>query len=172
MQNRKQQNIGFVHQLDIVDPRGRVIDSTPPVCNRIPQDGLAFLIQAPFGDTAPITNFYCGLFTNNFVPTDSTTSADIPVAMGEFTQYDESARPIWQRTFVPFNQYQNQASPAIFTPSQEATVYGSFLVSSATKGGNTGLLLSVARFSTAKELTQGNETRLRISLVYLPTNVI
>jgi len=164
-------SIGFIHDLEIVDAKGRVIHRER-VCNLIPQDGLAFLIQSPFGDTAPITNFYCGLFTNNYVPTDATGAADIPVNMGEFVQYSETTRPIWENVFVPYGQYTNENDPAVFTPEADASVYGSFLVSSATKGGNSGLLLSVARFSTVKALSTGNAARLRASLTYIPTDVL
>lgn len=168
----QQQHVGFVHQLDILDANGQIIDRQPPICNRVPQDGIAFLIQSPFGDTAPIPNFYCGLFVNNYVPTDNTTAADIPSVMGEFTQYSETTRPVWERTFTPFNQYDNNLDSALFTPTQDSLVYGSFLVSSATKGSNSGLIISAARYTTAKQLTTGNEVRLRISLVYLPTNTL
>lgn len=163
--------VGFVHELEILDSQGTVIERER-VCNRIPQDGLAFLIQTPFGDTPPIANFYCGLFTNNFVPTNGTTAADIPVNMGEFVQYTETSRPIWDRTFVPYGQYTNNDSPAVFTPTTDASVYGSFVVSSPTKGGSDGLLISVARFNTTKAITAGNEARLRTSLTYLPTDII
>lgn len=163
--------VGFKHELEIVDSSGAVIERES-VFNRIPQDGLAFLLQAPFGDTATIPTFYCGLFTNNFIPSDGTTAADLPNSMGEFTQYSEAARPVWTKTFLPYGQYTNQDDPAVFTPTQDANVYGSFLVSSSTKGGNTGLLISVARFSTTKALSIGNEARLRTSLTYLPTDII
>lgn len=163
--------LGFVHDVQILDARGREI-ARERIHNKIPQDALSFLIRTPFGDTPSIGSFYCGLYTNNFIPSDSTTAADIPINMGEFVQYEETTRPLWERTFVPYGQYTNETSPAVFTPTQDATVYGSFLVSSATKGGNTGLLLTVARFSSTKTLSVGNTARLRTSLTYIPTDVI
>lgn len=164
--------VGFIHELELVDKKsGRVI-SRERVANRVPQDGLAFLIQSPFGDTPAIPTFYCGLFTNNFVPTDGTTAADLPVNIGEFVQYSETVRPTWERTFVPSNQYTNEDDPAVFTPTADATVYGSFVVSSPIKGGTDGLLISVARFSTVKNVSTGIEARLRTSLTYLPNDTI
>lgn len=163
--------IGFKHEVEIVDRFGRTVEKEAKF-NRIPQDALSFLIRAPFGDTPPIASFYCGLYTNNYVPTDSTSSADIPSVMGEFTAYSESARPIWDKTFIPFNQYTNNDDLAEYTPTSDGVVYGAFLSSSATKGSGTGLLLSAARFNTAKTLTVGNKARHRVSLVYLPTDVI
>lgn len=106
------------------------------------------------------------------MPSDGTSAADIPANMGEFTQYSESTRPIWTKTFIASGQYTNEDAPAVFTPTQDVNVYGSFIVSSPTKGGNSGLLISVARFSTTKALSIGNEARLRTSLTYLPTDII
>ena len=40
------------------------------------------------------------------------------------------------------------------------TVYGGFLSSSSVRGGTTGTLLSVVRFSTPKVLENGSELRV------------
>ena len=166
------QLVGFRHQLEIVDLAGNVIKRGPPVFNRIPSAALDWLIMSPFGDAAPIPNIYCGLFTKNYIPSGSTSAADLPIAMGEFTQFAEPARPIWQREYNNAGTYSNDANPAVFTPTQDAVVYGSILIASADKGGNTGLVISVARFSSVEQLRTGHAARLKTSLTYLPTDVI
>lgn len=164
--------LGFRYELEIVDlATGAVVDREVQY-NRIPQAGIDFLIQAPFGDTPPVANFYCGLFTKNFVSSAGTTAADIPVNMGEFVNYSEATRPLWARTYDGAGTYDNFANKAVFTPTQDVTVYGSFIVSNQTKGANSGLLLSVVRFSTVKSLSAGQEARLVCGLTYIPTNVI
>lgn len=165
-------NIYFVHQLQTQNKNGDWINEGPPVCNLVPDAGIDFLIGAPFGDASPIANFYCGLFVNNYVPTSSTAPVDIPSGLGEFTQYSELARPEWNKVYDDDGTYTNDASPAVFTPTADATVYGSFIVSSSTKSSTSGLLLSVARFDTTKALTIGNAARLKTSLTYTPADVI
>lgn len=163
---------GFRHELQIVDlATGLVVDSEVKF-NLIPQAGLDFLIQAPFGDVPSIGSFYCGLFTNNFLPGAGSTAADIPVNMGEFTNYSEATRPLWDRLYNAAGTLDNIGSKAVFTPLADATVYGSFIVSNQTKGANSGLLLSVVRFNTTKQLSSGQEARLVCGLTYIPTNTI
>lgn len=166
------QLVGFKHQLEFVDQHGQVISQGEPVFNRIPQAALDWLIMSPFGDAAPIPNIYCGLFTKNYIPSDSTSAADLPIAMGEFTQFADPTRPIWQREYDSAGTYSNEANPTVFMPTQDVSVYGSFLIASADKGGNTGLVISVARFSSVEQLRTGHAARLKTSLTYLPTDVI
>ena len=48
-------------------------------------------------------------------------------------------------------------------------IYGAFIVSSNVKAGNTGVLLSIARFSTAKTLDVGTEFSLAAGLTLIST---
>lgn len=164
--------LGFRHELEIIDlATGEVIEREVKF-NRIPQEGVDFLIRSPFGEVPAIQTFYCGLFTNNFVPVAGTTAADIPQVMGEFTGYSEAARPEWVRNYNGAGLQGNSANKAVFTPVVDASAYGSFIVSNPVKGAGTGLVLSVARFSTVKPLSAGLEARLVCGLTYIPTNVI
>lgn len=164
--------LGFRHELSIYDiATGELVEQEVKL-NRIPQAGIDFLIQTPFGDVAPIPNFYCGLFRNNFSPDTNTSSADIPSLMGELVDYSETTRPIWNRSYNGAGTLDNIANKAVFTPTADKTVYGSFIVSNPVKGGSTGLLLSVVRFATVKTLSIGQEAKLVCGLTYIPANVI
>lgn len=164
--------LGFKHELTIYDiATGEVVDHEVKY-NLIPQAGIDFLIQTPFGDVAPIPAFYCGLFRNNVLPTSGMTAADIPTTLGEFVNYAETSRPAWNRAYNLAGTQDNSASKAVFTPTAEANVYGSFMVANPTKGSNTGLLLSVVRFSTVKPLSVGLEAKLVCGLTYIPTNSV
>lgn len=162
---------GFIHQFELVDPDGHTIDRWEEH-NLIPQVGLDFLIQSPFGLASPVAAFYLGLWKNNFVPSSSTVAADIPANMGEFLQYAEGTRPLWQMAYDGVGTIDNSASRAQFTFQQDQLIYGSFMVSNSTKGSNSGLLLSALRFSTAKQVPAGITLNLVCGLTYIPTNVI
>ncbi|OLU22905.1 hypothetical protein BVH03_21880 [Pseudomonas sp. PA15(2017)] len=161
--------LGFRHELQLFDRRTGELVHREVKHNRIPQAGLDFLAQAPFGDVASIPAFYCGLFTKNFLASANTSAADIPAIMGEFLDYSEPTRPEWLRSYND-GTYDNLASKAVFTPTKDATVYGSFIVSNQTKGANSGLLLSVVRFSTAKQLSVDLDAKLVCGITYIPTN--
>lgn len=164
--------LGFRHELEIYDKTSGELLSREVKLNRIPQAGIDFLIKAPFGDSPPIPTFYCSLFRNNVLPSGDMTASDIPMLLGEFTEYSEPNRPEWVRAYNGAGTWDNSASKAIYTPTADRTVFGSMIVSSPTKLSQTGLLLSVVRFSTAKDLTIGQEVKHVCGLTYIPTNLI
>lgn len=169
---REQLNVrGFRYDLEIYNLATGEVRSRETRYNRIPQAGIDFLIQSPFGDIAAVPNFYCGLFRNNVVPSSGLVAADIPTTLGEFTEYSEATRPEWVKVYNGLGSYDNLDSKAVFTPTADRNIYGAFLVSNSTKGSNTGLLLSVVRFATMKPVYTGEAARLAVSLTYVPTNV-
>lgn len=164
--------LGFRHELEIYDKKTGIVISREVKLNRIPQAGIDFLIQAPFGDVAPIPSFYCGLFRNNELPTEGMTASDIPSVLGEFTEYSEATRPEWQRVYNDAGSYYNADAKAEFTATAERDICGSFIVSNPVKGSNSGLLLSVVRFSTVKKISPEHPGRLSVGLTYIPTNIL
>ena len=164
--------LGFRHELQIFDKLTGELVEHEVKFNRIPQHALDFLIQAPFGDVAPVSQVYCGLFSENFLPQAGTSAADIPSVMKEFLAYSEATRPLWNRAYNGAGTLDNSADKAIFTPTAEGKAYGSFMVSNPVKGSGTGLLLSVVRFNTVKPLSAGLEAKLLCGLTYIPTNAI
>lgn len=172
MGNDELKILGFRYEFTLTDKAtGKVVDSEIQY-NRIPQEGIDFLIQSPFGDVPTIGTFHCFLFKNNYVSSGGTKAADIPSAMGEFVDYSEATRPLWDREYDGAGTLSNAGSKAVFTPTADATVYGAGIVSNSAKGSNTGLLLSVVRFSTTKQLTAGLEAKLVCGLTYIPTNAV
>lgn len=139
--------------------------------NLVPTVGLNHIADAMFGDAAPIGTFYVGLFEGNYVPTEATVASEITGAMGEFTAYSESSRPIWNRVNAN-GVISNVASRAVFTATQNKRIYGGFLVSVSDKGTNTGLLLSVARFQSPKDIEAGMVLRVRGELSLVPVNLV
>jgi len=172
MGNDELKVLGFRYELELIDKATGVVVDREVKYNRIPQAGIDFLVQSPFGDVPTIGTFYCFLFKNNFVASSGTTSADIPATMGEFVDYSEATRPLWVRAYDGAGTLSNVGSKAVFTPTTDAVCYGAGIVSNSAKGANTGLLLSVVRFSTTKQLTAGLEAKLTCGLTYIPTNAV
>jgi hypothetical protein len=160
---------GFVWDFTILGADGKPIEREV-THNLIPVEGLAFLLKAPFGDMAPISNFYVGLFTENYVPSGSTKASDIPINMGEFTAYTQATRPQWVRTFSGADSYHNDGNKAEFTFQQNATILGAVLVSESTKGSGDGLVLSCVRFASPKIVEAGQTSQAAASLTYIPVS--
>jgi hypothetical protein len=167
---KQKTRLAFVHVYDYFGPDGALL-WTEEVANLMPQVGVDYAAKAMFGDVAPISAFYAGLFLNDVLPTAPLTAADIPTTLGEFVSYSEAARPLWNRAYDDAGTMTNASSRAVFTITADARLYGGFLVSSSVKGGNTGLLLSVARFSTPRDVTNGGTFRVAYGLTLVPTNV-
>lgn len=147
---------------------GIIIDSWE-IHNLVPTVGLNYMSNAMFGDITPIGTWYLGLFANNYVPNSGATAADLPSVIGEFVGYSEAARPIWNRVNTNGTQ-SNQANRAAFTVTASARLYGGFLVSDSIKGAGNGTLLSVARFSTPKDIEPEMVLRVRGDLSLIPTS--
>lgn len=139
--------------------------------NILPQqsvDHIASLIRG--GGATPISSWYLGLFENNYVPDSSVTAADLQATVGESTAYSETARLPWTNAYDGVGFIGNQSSVAEFSMNGNKTIYGAFIVSNATKGGTSGILLSLARFSTAKAVENGSVLRITAGLTLTPTS--
>lgn len=137
--------------------------------NLLPQvavDHIAGLIR---GSTSPIANWYVGLFEANYVPVSTVTAADLTAI--ECTTYSEATRPAWVESYDGSAVIDSLANKATFTFTASKRIYGAFLVSTSTKGGNTGTLLSIARFSQPKDIDAGEVFTVAAGLTLIPTSL-
>lgn len=160
---------GFNWSAEAVNQQGQVIDSWSQH-NLIPDEGISFLMRAPFGDASPTANFYCGLFKGSYIPTKASKAADIP-SIGEYVNYVEAERPLWDKSFNS-NTYSNTANKAVFTFTEDQSINGFFLVSSEIKGSANGVLLSIVRFNSPKQITTGIELKVMANLSYISGTTI
>jgi hypothetical protein len=164
---------GFIYTLDIWTPDGELVahDEWSEAPNRIPQQGIDYFAGVSMlGGVGPISNWYVGMFEGNYVPDDSTTAADLPAHAGETTAYSEATRPAWDKIYDGVGVINNLANRATFTFTAAKTLYGAFLVSSSTKGGPGGTLLSIARFPTPRQADVGYAARLGVAVTLVSTN--
>ena len=161
---------GFQYSLYVRDANGEWVQDGPPVFNLIPQAGIDYTAGLMFGTGAsPISSWYMGLIEANFVPDASFTSATLPTI--ECQSYAEATRPAFSHVYDGVSVVSNAGSLATFTMNADKRVYGAFIVSSSTKGGNSGLTLSIARFTTPRDLVAGTEFGVGGVLTYIPTSL-
>lgn len=162
--------LGFVY--DVEHWRDGDLLSATKHTNIIPQVGINHIAGLIRGSVAPIANWYLGLFEGNYVPVSGTTAGDLPNNAMEFTGYSEAARPAWTHTYDGVSVIANSVSRATFTITTEKLVYGGFISSSSTKGGTSGVLLSMARFDTADTVRVGDEYRIAAGITLVPTSIL
>ena len=158
---------GFKYTGEILAPDGSI--TTFSDYNLLPQAAINHIAGMLRGATAPIGDWYLGLYESNFVPTSSVTAADLPGVVGECTASAAATRPVWVDVYDGVAAIDNLASKVVFTMTAPKVIYGAFIVSSDVKAGNTGLLLSIARFATAKTLDTGTQFSLAAGITLIPT---
>lgn len=103
---------------------------------------------APYGGNAtPLANWNAGNFTANATELTSTVEG-----------YTESTRQQWVGGTPAAGSVGNDASKATFTIATATTlnIYGAGLLSSSTRGGTTGVLLSAVKFGTVRVANAGD----------------
>lgn len=162
---------GFVWDVEIRNKHGEVIHHNKET-NLIPNEGLDFLIRAPFGLAASVEKFYLGLYRGNYIPKPTVTAEDIPLVIQEMQDYEEQERPLWDCTETGTGLLDNTASKAEFTITQDRRIYGAFLSSTNIKNSSVGLILSCVRFASPKDVTTGDVVRISGGIMYSTNNII
>lgn len=138
--------------------------------NIMPQQAVDFIAGLLQGNgTTPLSSWYVGVFEADYTPTSGVRAADLQTNVGESLAYDEATRPAWVDVYDNAGFIGNTASRAEFTMNSAKTIYGAFIVSNATKGGTSGILLSIAKFSSPRSVDPGTILRITAGITLTPT---
>lgn len=137
----------------------RVVDSET-VDNLMPIEGLNHMLSVEFNAGSQVTTWYVGIFEGNYTPLTSSVMSTFPSLSTECTAYAEATRPAWVEAAPASGLITNTASKAEFTMNATKTIYGTFISSSSTKSGTSGVLASAAKFSAAKTADSGDIVRI------------
>jgi hypothetical protein len=154
---------GFVYTIECIDKDGNV-KWTEEAHNIIPTEAQNYFITAAITGGTRYTAWYIGIYENNYAPVVGDTMATFAASAGEITAYSEVARPSFTPGSVSGGLITNYDDPAEFTFTSDKTVRGGFIVSSSTKGGTTGLLLSPALFASARSVLTGEGLRVKAGM--------
>lgn len=160
---------GLTYDIEIVDADGNVLLRAQEH-NMLPQVGVDHVANLILGSVAPISAWFVGVYEGNFLPTSQTKAADLPGSAQESTAYSQTARRPWNATYDGSQLITNVNSRAEFTFPVAKRLYGGFLISEDAKGGNTGVLLSIARFQNPYDVPANSTFRLTASLTLLPAS--
>lgn len=157
--------IGVRYKFECIRPDGSVA-WTEEVKNLVPLVGRQYLLNAGFSGGTAYSAWYIGLFATNYTPLDADTLATLLAAAPEFTGYDESQRVAFTPDALGSGSTLiNSGTLAEFTASAGATLYGAFMTNQPTKSNTTGVLVSAAKFGTARAILAGEVIRVTAGLV-------
>jgi hypothetical protein len=144
---------------------GEHVETTP---NKIPAEGLIYLLKTGLLGEAQLTSFYLALFSGAVNPQDNWTAANFSANASEIVSptegYSNATRPQW----VPDTT--TPATPVVGNLASKATynivctsslnISGAALLSSNVKGGTTGTLISATRFDNVHTVNNGSTFQL------------
>lgn len=121
------------------------------------------VLNVYFRGAAATSSRFIAPFSNNVVPAETLTAANFNSTQTEFTNYTEATRPAWTTNGNATAQVlSNSAAPASYTfDTGGGTVYGAGLLTVATKGATTGLLVSAGMFDDPVTLNAGGVLNIR-----------
>jgi len=131
--------------------------------NLIVTEGKNYVANSAYNNKiAAQPNWFVALYGNNVAPSDSLTAADVASILGELnTEVAEATRPAWTPNAGNSGaSSSNSEAVAVFTMTQDDTVYGAFFVSNSTKAGTTGTLLAASAFSPSRAVQTNDVLQL------------
>jgi hypothetical protein len=137
--------------------KGIIIDEFE-YSNLVVNQGLNYLLGSALAGGSQITTWYIGLFSGNYTVLSTDTASSIASNSTEVTAYAAGARQAWvaNSTTPSGESTSNSSSQASFTFNGSVTLYGGFLVSTATISGTGGTLFSGAQFGASKAVVSGD----------------
>ena len=141
--------------------------------NLVPDEGLIYLLKSGVLGQSQISNWYIALFSGNVNPSSNWTASNFAsVASGIISStegYSETSRPQWMpnSTTPTSPTISNSNSLATFSIvcSSSINIAGAALLSSPTKGGTTGVLLSAVRYNSPHTLNNGSSFQVQYDLM-------
>lgn len=123
--------------------------------NKLPTEGLVYLVGVAAGVLPQITQFYIAPYAGNVSPAASWTGANFAANATEFTAYTASSRLPWNvtaPTTTPTvdNGAAIAAATLTFAAGGPYNLYGAAVLQAAAKSATTGNILMALRFSNPR----------------------
>ena len=140
--------------------------------NLIPTEGLAHILNVALGTTPKPASYHLALFSAAAQPAANWTAASFASTASEIVSmtegYSAATRPTWTPAKTSTNSIDNMAAVAKVTmkTASSLTVQGAAMLTSSSKGGTTGALISASKYASPRVFQDGDtyEIGYRISL--------
>lgn len=143
--------------------------------NLIPTEGLNHMLGVAVNGVTQMPTWYLTLYTSNYTPALGLTAASFATTANENTSategYTQTNRVEWVEGVASGGVTSNTASPAAFTfaTASNVTIQGAALLSSATRGGTSGVILSATKFSAPRTFYAADTYNLTYELALTST---
>jgi hypothetical protein len=129
-------------------------------------EGILKTLNVMYFSDAKLPNWYVTLFNGAAAPTGSLKASNFAATMSEITSTTEGfsniTRPQWVTTGAVAGVINNLQAKAQFNvvTASSITVTGGALISDNARGGTTGVLSSASKFTSSRELFDGETFEL------------
>ena len=136
--------------------------------NKVPKEGLIYFLKTGLLGDAQNTSFYLALFSGAVNPQDNWTAANFASNASEIVDssegYSNASRPQWVPDSTTLAEpvvgnLDNLASYDIVC-SSSINISGAAVLTSSTKGGTSGVLISATRFENVHTVNDGSTFQL------------
>lgn len=140
--------------------------------NLVTDEGLTHLLNVALGTSPKPQGYFIALFSASATPQASWNAQNFSATASEIVSmsegYASATRPKWNAQNTSTNSIDNMQSAARFEIKTDSTltVQGAALLTSSTKGGTDGVLVSAIKFNAPRVFQNGDTYELgyRISL--------
>lgn len=130
--------------------------------NLVVDEGIAHILNTAFGSKPKTPKYYIALFSGATAPANNWKAENFAAVASEIVSgtegYTNATRPEWVSTDTNGNSIDNMVTAASLTiaTSGTLTVTGAALLTSPTKGGTTGTLISASKYPVARTFQNGD----------------
>ena len=145
-----------VYTIECVGPDGK-LKWKDKAYNTVVNVGLDEILDKFWKGSTYSASHFVGLTDGTPTPAAADTMAS-HAGWAEVTAYSEGTREALTLGTVSSQSVNNSASKASFSINGTATVGGAFITTNSTKGGTTGVLISVAAFTEGDKAVDSGDT--------------
>jgi hypothetical protein len=134
--------------------------------NLIPTEGITYFLSVALGAAAKLTAWFLAPYSGNVDPAANWTAANFAAMATEITSLTEgfsnTTRPAWTPDPVAAGVIGNLSAKAVFNIvcTTNVNIAGAGMLSTNTRGGTTGTLVSASRFSSVRAVYNGDAFEL------------
>lgn len=135
--------------------------------NLVTTEGRNKALQVLVANTGLVSAWRVALGATDYTPVAGLTAASFVTDTGEFTDYDEPARPEFVDGTIASGSVSNSASKAEFTIStgvEDEDLFTASLHSNSAKSSTTGTVLACSRFSSTRTVNATDVLTIQYTL--------
>lgn len=130
--------------------------------NILPTEALNWMLEVMYGGSTALAAWYIALYTNSITPGASLTGETFTATAGEFDDYDEATRVVFNDSAAASGSKNNHSNRAVFTVSSSVvapvTLRGAALLQASAKNDATAgqKIGACSNFTSGKPVTAGD----------------